>query len=294
MYAKRNRQIGGSRWRFRQSSASSTKSPSRRARSRYRERGTGEPIVFVHGALVNADLWRKVVPELAKDFRCIAPDLPLGSHERAMPADADLSPPGVAKLIADFIAALDLDNVTLVGNDTGGALCQLRRHAAPGAHRAAGADELRRLRQVPAEHLQAACSAPRSIPGFVCGARPADAASTALRNSPDRVRLAVEATASRPRSPKAGVRPGAEGPRRAPRHDQAAEGRQPALHAGGGDAVQGVRQAGADRVGPRRRTSSRSSTASGSRATSRRGGSSGSRTRCTFVSGGPAGAARRS
>ena len=48
---------------------------------RYRERGTGEPIVFVHGALVNADLWRKVVPELAKDFRCIAPDLPLGSHE---------------------------------------------------------------------------------------------------------------------------------------------------------------------------------------------------------------------
>ena len=91
----------------------------------YRERGTGEPIVFVHGALVNADLWRKVVPELAKDFRCIAPDLPLGSHTRALPADADLSPTGAAKLIADFIAALDLDNVTLVGNDTGGALCQL-------------------------------------------------------------------------------------------------------------------------------------------------------------------------
>jgi pimeloyl-ACP methyl ester carboxylesterase len=91
----------------------------------YRERGTGEPIVFVHGALVNADLWRKVVPELAKDHRCIAPDLPLGSHERAMPPDADLSPYGAAKLIADFIAALDLDNVTLVGNDTGGALCQL-------------------------------------------------------------------------------------------------------------------------------------------------------------------------
>lgn len=91
----------------------------------YRERGTGEPIVFVHGALVNADLWRKVVPKLAQDHRCIAPDLPLGSHERAMPADADLSPPAAAKLIADFIAALGLDRVTLVGNDTGGALCQL-------------------------------------------------------------------------------------------------------------------------------------------------------------------------
>jgi pimeloyl-ACP methyl ester carboxylesterase len=91
----------------------------------YRERGTGEPIVFVHGALVNADLWRKVVPELSKDFRCIAPDLPLGSHKRPLAADADLSPPGAAQLIADFIAALDLEGVTLVGNDTGGALCQL-------------------------------------------------------------------------------------------------------------------------------------------------------------------------
>jgi pimeloyl-ACP methyl ester carboxylesterase len=91
----------------------------------YRERGTGEPIVFVHGALVNADLWRKVVPELAKDYRCIAPDLPLGSHTHALPADADLSPTGMAKLIADFIESLGLDNVTLVGNDTGGALCQL-------------------------------------------------------------------------------------------------------------------------------------------------------------------------
>jgi pimeloyl-ACP methyl ester carboxylesterase len=92
---------------------------------RYRERGTGEPIVFVHGALVNGDLWRKVVPDLSKDFRCIAPDLPLGSHELPLPPDADLSPPGAARLIADFIAALDLDGVTLVGNDTGGALCQL-------------------------------------------------------------------------------------------------------------------------------------------------------------------------
>src|SRR3954454_18378020 len=92
---------------------------------RYRDRGQGPPIVFVHGALVNGDLWRKVVPELAKDFRCVTPDLPLGSHEIPMPANADLSPPAVAKLIADFLAALDLTDVTLVGNDTGGAMCQL-------------------------------------------------------------------------------------------------------------------------------------------------------------------------
>ena len=91
----------------------------------YRERGAGEPIVFIHGLLVNGDLWRKVVPELAKDYRCIVPDLPLGSHTRAMSPDADLSPYGLAKLIDDFLAALDLHDVTLVGNDTGGALCQI-------------------------------------------------------------------------------------------------------------------------------------------------------------------------
>jgi len=58
---------------------------------RYRERGTGEPIVFVHGLLVNGDLWRKVVPQLADRYRCITPDLPLGSHEIPMKPDADLS-----------------------------------------------------------------------------------------------------------------------------------------------------------------------------------------------------------
>ena len=89
------------------------------------EAGSGSPIVFVHGLLVNANLWRKVVPRLAPDFHCIALDLPLGAHELPMKPTADLSPPGVANLIADAIEALGLQEVTLVGNDTGGALCQL-------------------------------------------------------------------------------------------------------------------------------------------------------------------------
>ena len=91
----------------------------------YREAGDGETIVFIHGALVNGILWRKVVPILAKQFRCIVPDLPLGSHTTPLNADADVSPPGLAKLIAEFLAKLNLQQVTLVGNDTGGALCQL-------------------------------------------------------------------------------------------------------------------------------------------------------------------------
>ncbi|RZQ64217.1 alpha/beta fold hydrolase [Amycolatopsis suaedae] len=93
---------------------------------RYFERGTGRPVVFVHGLLVNAELWRKVVPGIAEGgYRCIAPDLPLGSHETPMSPEADLSPTGVADLIADFLAALDLDDVTIVANDTGGGLTQI-------------------------------------------------------------------------------------------------------------------------------------------------------------------------
>jgi len=92
---------------------------------RYRERGRGTPIVFVHGVLVNGDLWRDVVPRLADGHRCITPDWPLGSHEVPLEPTADLSTPGVAALVADFMAALDLRDVTLVGNDTGGAVCQI-------------------------------------------------------------------------------------------------------------------------------------------------------------------------
>jgi pimeloyl-ACP methyl ester carboxylesterase len=97
----------------------------RAGRIRYWERGEGRPVVFVHGLLVNADIWRKVVPLVdAAGMRCIAPDWPLGSHDVPMP-DADLSPPGVAALVAGFLERLDLRDVTLVANDTGGAITQI-------------------------------------------------------------------------------------------------------------------------------------------------------------------------
>jgi pimeloyl-ACP methyl ester carboxylesterase len=86
--------------------------------------GEGPPIVFVHGALVNANLWRKVVPRLDGHTR-VTLDLPLGSHLEPMAKDADLRPPALADLIADSLVALELTDVTLVGNDTGGALSQI-------------------------------------------------------------------------------------------------------------------------------------------------------------------------
>ena len=92
---------------------------------RYREAGTGDPIVFVHGLLVNSRLWDPAVEHLRKDFRCILPELPLGSHRTPMNPDADLSTPALADLVAAFITELGLERVTLVGNDTGGAICQL-------------------------------------------------------------------------------------------------------------------------------------------------------------------------
>ncbi|HEU4560824.1 MAG TPA: alpha/beta hydrolase [Longimicrobium sp.] len=91
----------------------------------YHERGTGRPIVFLHGIALHAGLWRAVVPPLADRFRCITPTLPLGSHRHPMRPDADLTPTGLAELVAEFLAALELDDVVLVGNDTGGALAQI-------------------------------------------------------------------------------------------------------------------------------------------------------------------------
>jgi pimeloyl-ACP methyl ester carboxylesterase len=92
---------------------------------RYREEGTGTPIVLIHGLLVNGNVWDRLVPLLAAQGRCIVPDLPLGSHSLPMNEGADLSARGLSRLIAEFMERLELEDVTLVGNDTGGALCQL-------------------------------------------------------------------------------------------------------------------------------------------------------------------------
>ena len=66
-----------------------------------------------------------MTPLLEDRFRCIVPDLPLGSHRAPMKPDADLSPPGLARIVAGFMEALDLEDVTLVANDTGGAISQI-------------------------------------------------------------------------------------------------------------------------------------------------------------------------
>jgi pimeloyl-ACP methyl ester carboxylesterase len=91
----------------------------------YRDEGTGPTIVLVHGLLVSGSVWDRLIPELAPRARVIVPELPLGSHRKPMDPSADLTPPGLAALIVELIQRLELSDVTLVGNDTGGALSQL-------------------------------------------------------------------------------------------------------------------------------------------------------------------------
>jgi pimeloyl-ACP methyl ester carboxylesterase len=91
----------------------------------YEDTGAGPTIILLHGFLMDASLWAAPVADLAADHRCVVPTLPFGAHRHPMAADADLSLPGIARLVAEFLDRLDLRDVTIVGNDTGGALVQL-------------------------------------------------------------------------------------------------------------------------------------------------------------------------
>jgi pimeloyl-ACP methyl ester carboxylesterase len=87
--------------------------------------GLGPCVVLLHGAMMDQTLWSRVVDVLAPGMRCVVPLLPLGAHRMPVPPRTDLSPRGLAGLVAGFLAALELRDVTLVGNDTGGAIAQL-------------------------------------------------------------------------------------------------------------------------------------------------------------------------
>jgi pimeloyl-ACP methyl ester carboxylesterase len=92
----------------------------------YRDHGSGATtVVLLHGALVDGRVWDPVVERLANTMRVIVPELPLGSHRIPMPKDADLSVFGVVDLIGDFLEHLGLNDVTIVGSDTGSVYCQV-------------------------------------------------------------------------------------------------------------------------------------------------------------------------
>jgi pimeloyl-ACP methyl ester carboxylesterase len=90
----------------------------------YHEEGdpSGPPVVLLHGLLMNDAQWNLALPLLPPGFRYLLPVLPIGGHRIPMREDADLTMPGMVDIVADFLDALDLIDVTLVVTDWGGAL----------------------------------------------------------------------------------------------------------------------------------------------------------------------------
>ncbi|HWA64803.1 MAG TPA: alpha/beta hydrolase [Mycobacteriales bacterium] len=97
------------------------------------EVGDGAPLLFLHGALAGWQVWQPVAqPLAARGFRVIMPTLPMGAHRTPMRPRADLTPPGLARLVADLVAAMGLQAPTLVSTDTGTAIAQLVLTRHPG------------------------------------------------------------------------------------------------------------------------------------------------------------------
>ena len=90
----------------------------------YIEQGTGAVALFVHGVLLNGHLWRHQLAELSGIRRCIAVDLLAHGNTESAP-DQDLSVTANAKMLREFLDALNIDQVDLVGNDSGGGIAQI-------------------------------------------------------------------------------------------------------------------------------------------------------------------------
>jgi pimeloyl-ACP methyl ester carboxylesterase len=92
---------------------------------RYRDQGSGVPVVFLAGLVLPSGFWRRLIPALTQPIRAIVPDLPLGAHTIPMRRDADLSPTAIADLIPELLDTLDIGEAVIVGNDTGGVIAKL-------------------------------------------------------------------------------------------------------------------------------------------------------------------------
>ncbi len=90
----------------------------------YVEQGAGPVALFVHGVLLNNHLWRHQLSHLGDMRRCIAPDL-LAHGDTQTNADQDVSVTANAEMLKQFLDALYIDQVDLVGNDSGGGIAQI-------------------------------------------------------------------------------------------------------------------------------------------------------------------------
>lgn len=101
----------------------------------YEEAGPrdGRPVLCVAGYLAGGDLWGALAERLSeRGLRVLMPNWPMGAHREAMKPGADVTPTGIARMIAGFMDELGLQDVVLIGNDTGGAICQIVAARHPG------------------------------------------------------------------------------------------------------------------------------------------------------------------
>jgi pimeloyl-ACP methyl ester carboxylesterase len=97
----------------------------------YLEQGRGPVALFVHGVLLNSHLWRNQLAELSDIRRCIAVDL-LAHGDTEITPDQNVSVTANAEMLKQFLDALKIDQVDLVGNDSGGGICQIFAALYPG------------------------------------------------------------------------------------------------------------------------------------------------------------------
>lgn len=83
--------------------------------------GEGRPLVFLGGLPHDGRLWDEVIAELRSRFRCLTPVLPLGAQRKPLRPDADLSLPGLSRIVTEFLERLELEDAIVCFNDWGGA-----------------------------------------------------------------------------------------------------------------------------------------------------------------------------
>ena len=134
--------------------------------------GSGPALVFFAGALANHDLWRDVVATLADRYHCITIDLPLGAHPWPLREGADRSATSLARLMLDCLELLDVEDATVVANDTAGGLLLLSLdtgHPALGRIGRLVLTNCETYEKFPPEKLKKATAMCRRLPGLARG-----------------------------------------------------------------------------------------------------------------------------
>jgi pimeloyl-ACP methyl ester carboxylesterase len=133
----------------------------------------GRPVVFIHGYAMGSSLWRPLAAGLAANgFSCLAPTWPLGAQTEPMLEQAELTMEGIAAMVAELLDALELEDVVLVGNDTGGAIAQIVATTAPERLGALVLTSCDAFEHFPPPILKPLITAARFGPTFTAAAQP--------------------------------------------------------------------------------------------------------------------------